>query len=181
MSDTLASIEARLGKLERRPPLSAWQPPLSGDIDIIIDASGRWFHEGSEIKRQPLVRLFASILRREADGEYYLVTPVEKWRIGVEDLPLQIVDMNPESVNGQTVWLAQTNTDLEFPVGPQYPLSVELSPEGAPLPRVDLDNGLAARIQRAVYYRLVEAGTEDSGECWLDSSGERYSLGALEA
>ena len=67
----------------KAPPVSEWSPQLSGDIDIVIDANGNWFHEGSKIQRAALVALFAKILRREHDGEYYLVTPVEKWRIRV--------------------------------------------------------------------------------------------------
>lgn len=90
---SLETIERLLKDQAGRPPIEKWQPALSGEIDIQILADGRWVHEGGEIKRHELVKLFASILRCEADGHYYLVTPVEKWRLQVEDLPLLIVDM----------------------------------------------------------------------------------------
>ena len=81
MKDPLESLEHQVRKPRdfQDPPLDLWQPDLSGDIDIRIDREGRWYHEGDEIKRESLVQLFASILRREEDGEYYLVTPAEKW------------------------------------------------------------------------------------------------------
>ena len=77
-----------------QPPLNKWQPELSGDIDIVIKSNGDWYHEGGKIERDSLVSLFASILRREQDGHYYLVTPVEKWRIQVEECALVVVDMD---------------------------------------------------------------------------------------
>ena len=77
------------------PPVHLWNPPLSGDIDIVIDREGRWFHEGDEIKRASLVKLFASILTCEGD-EYFLVTPVEKWRIKVDVAPLFAISASRE-------------------------------------------------------------------------------------
>ena len=93
-SDKLEHLSQQLeaGKSVSNPPLHLWQPELSGTIDIVIRRDGSWIHEGTQIKRFALVRIFASILRREEDGEYYLVTPVEKWRLRVECLPLVIVD-----------------------------------------------------------------------------------------
>ena len=81
----LGSIAAQLETSRNydSPPLHLWHPPLSGDIPIHINAQGDWYHDGSKIAREALVRLFANILRRERDGEYYLVTPTEKWRIEV--------------------------------------------------------------------------------------------------
>ena len=76
------------------PPLHLWQPDLSGDIDIEIRADGSWWHDGAPIQRESIVRLFASILRREDDGEYYLVTPVEKWRIRVQAHALVVTDVD---------------------------------------------------------------------------------------
>lgn len=73
---------------ERPPPVERWNPPLSGDIDLRIARDGTWYHEGTAFQRESLARLFASILRRDEDGQYYLVTPVEKWRIQVDDAPL---------------------------------------------------------------------------------------------
>ncbi len=74
------------------PGFDQWNPPLSGDMDLVIKSNGVWLHEGDPIRREPLVRLFSTILRRENDGSYYLVTPVEKWRIKVEKAPFLVVD-----------------------------------------------------------------------------------------
>jgi hypothetical protein len=82
------------------PPLHLWHPEFSGEIPIRINTQGTWYHDGSEIKRESLVRLFASILRREDDGEYYLVTPSEKWRVVVESHPLLVTDIEVLEVAG---------------------------------------------------------------------------------
>ena len=96
MSNELDSIENQVsgGRNYDAPPLHLWHPDLSGDIDIQITADGSWYHEGEKISRQAIVRLFASILRREDDGEYYLVTPGEKWRITVDVHPLLVTDVS---------------------------------------------------------------------------------------
>lgn len=160
-----------------KPPVEQWHPELSGDIDIAIAPDGRWFHEGGEIKRHSLVKLFASILRREEDGEYYLVTPVEKWRIRVEEFPLLIIDSEvaPDRI------VVKTNVEEWLLLGSEHPLVVstdEASQE--PVPRVTVDRGLEAKINRSVFYRLVEQAEEKDGELWLNSSGQRFSLGATE-
>ena len=93
MTDSLDTLSRQLEAARRAPggpPVEQWDPPLSGEIDIRILADGSWLHEGEPIRREALVRLFASILRREDDGAYYLVTPVEKWRITVELHPLVV-------------------------------------------------------------------------------------------
>ncbi len=172
--DTIAElIQGQRGK----PPIDKWHPDLSGDIDIVIRSDGRWFHEGGEIKRHELVKLFASILRREADGDYYLVTPVEKWRIQVEDLPLQIIDaeIEPDRIG------VLTNVDDWCILGESRPLVVSTdSDSGEPRPQVELDHGLSARVARAVFYRLVDEAEVDAGQLWLQSQGQRFSLGRTE-
>lgn len=160
-----------------KPPVEKWHPPLSGDIDITIKSDGRWFHEGGEIKRHPLVKLFASILRREDDGEYYLVTPVEKWRISVAEYPLQIVDSEvaPDRI------AMKTNVDEWLVLDDSHPLTVTTNINtGESVPRVAVDRGLSAKVSRSVFYRLVEHAIEDDGQLWLMSSGQRYCLGATE-
>jgi hypothetical protein len=164
------------------PPIHLWHPPLSGDIDIRILRDGTWLHEGRPIERASLVRLFASILRREEDSNYYLVTPVEKWRLRVECLPLLIVDFSLEQAGtDQQLLQVRTNTGREYEVGEAHPLfipaddSVETPVEG--IPAVALDNGLAALFSRAAWYRLVELG-EDTGQGFgLLSQGHFYILG----
>lgn len=165
------------------PPIQQWHPQLSGDIDIRIAANGDWIHEGAPINRQSLVRLFASILRREADGQYYLVTPVEKWRIQVDDVPLQIIDFEirqQDSADAELV--VETNVGRYYVVGDRYPLSL-----GAPaadgagetdtVPVVELDNGLCARFTRPAYYRLVDSCESRDGRLQLVSGGRRFTLG----
>ena len=158
------------------PPLHLWQPPLSGDIDIVIHRDGRWSHEGDPIRRAALVRLFASILRREADGEYYLVTPVEKWRIKVEALPLHVVDFdlaNPGS-SEQQVWIT-TNTGQRACIGHDHALF--FADAGEPgIPAVELSHGLAAQFGRAAWYRLVDASEERDGVTGIQSGGLFFPL-----
>ena len=91
--DDLFDTLMQLQQNKRLPPLNLWQPERSGEIDIRIDREGRWYHEGTRIERQPLVDLFATILRLEANG-YYLVTPVEKMKILVEEVPFIAVDLD---------------------------------------------------------------------------------------
>src|SRR5690554_2678354 len=86
--DKLAKYATEAIKDAQRPPLEKWHPELSGDMDLLITRDGQWLHKGQPFSRKAIVRLFSTILRREEDGEYYLVTPVEKWRIRVEDTPL---------------------------------------------------------------------------------------------
>ena len=94
MANPLEGIEKQVRRRNfDSPPLPLWHPPLSGDIAIRIAADGSWYHEGTLIQRKSLVRVFASILRREEDGEYYLVTPGAKWRIEVELHPLIDTDI----------------------------------------------------------------------------------------
>jgi hypothetical protein len=170
------------GKDASNPPLHLWHPPLSGDIDIVIRADGSWLHEGGEIKRQPLVNLFASILRREEDGDYYLVTPVEKWRIQVEFLPLVIIDASLDAAGtSQQCLRVVTNTGREFVVGEHYPLyipaqdNVEVSLSG--IPAVKLDHGLAALLNRATWYRLANQLEQTEQGIGLLSQGQFYILG----
>jgi hypothetical protein len=150
---------------------------LSGDIAIRIDREGAWFHEGGEIKRDSLVRLFASILRREEDGEYYLITPHEKWRIEVVRHPLVITDFDTEEVSGRTVLRARLNTGRQIDVSDAHPLY--LDPESAGVAAIRLDHGLTALCTRPAWYRLVDMAETESGEPVLRSGD--FSLRLTEA
>lgn len=178
--DPLKQIENLLSDQPAQPPIERWQPELSGDIDIVIRRDGSWYHEGDLMQRHALVKLFASILRREADGEYYLVTPVEKWRLQVEDLPLQVVDMEVEASGAEQVLAFKTNTDRWYRLGTEHPLDVATDAQTEePAPSLQLDHGLAGRVVRSVFYRLVELAVEEAGELVVYSAGERYSLGRI--
>ncbi len=173
-------LDAISGQLEGRknpgrPPLHLWHPELSGDIDIVIERDGRWIHEGRPIERTPLVRLFASILRREDDGEYYLVTPVEKWRLRVECLPLVVTDFDVEGTGASADLRLTLNTGRELTVDEQHPLFLPEVAGAGDIPAVALEHGLAALFNRASWYRLAElceereqgAGVWSAGRFWL--------------
>ncbi|HSB97712.1 MAG TPA: DUF1285 domain-containing protein [Spongiibacteraceae bacterium] len=178
---TLREIETLLGSQLRKPPLAQWQPTLSGDIDIHIDRLGAWYHEGGRIERQPLINLFASILRREADGEYYLVTPVEKWRIRVDDTPLLAVDMEVAGERGQQKIIFRLNTDDWVALDRQHQLSGLIEHDTSePHPCIQLDYGLSARLTRSLFYRLVDIAERRGFELGVVSAGEWFSLGRYE-
>ncbi len=129
-----------------------------------IARDGRWWHEGRPIARLALVKLFASVLRRAPDGSYWLVTPIERGRIEVEDAPFVAVELAVEGeADGQQVRL-RSNLDQWVVVGPEHPLRLRRSvaPAGgvALVPYVEVRDGLEARLARSVYYQLIELGEE---------------------
>jgi hypothetical protein len=176
MTDTLAAIEqqARKGRNFDQPPLHLWHPPLSGDIDIRIAADGSWYHEGRPIVRASLVRLFASLLRREADGDYYLVTPAEKWRIRVELHPLIVTEIDAAEEGGQLVLKARLNTGRQVVIDTVHPLFLE--PAVGEIAAVKLEHGVSALLSRAAWYRLVDSAEEMDGHLKVRSAGEWFPL-----
>ena len=157
----------------RQPaPLDQWQPDYCGGIDMAISSDGTWYHEGVMIKRPELWQLFAGILRREADGEYYLVTPVEKCRVEVALHPLIITDMQWDESGEAGQLLAVLNAGGVFPVGPEYPLKLEEKAGGAAY--IELPHGLSALCSRAAWYRLVELADDDHS---IVSCGAKFFLG----
>jgi hypothetical protein len=155
LDDIRAGAErARSGGL---PPVERWDPPLSGDIDIRIARDGTWYHEGGPIERLELVQLFASLLKYE-NGEYFLVTPVEKWRIQVEDAPFLAVAVEREVDAGGTSRLVfTTNTGDQVIAGPEHPLRVSVDPDsGEPSPYLLVRRNLEALLSRPVFYQLAE-------------------------
>jgi len=169
VKDTIESIESEL-KARRdytAPPLHLWHPPLSGDIAIRIDSDGTWYHEGGKIERESLVRLFASILRREDDDHYYLVTPNEKWRIEVALHPLLVTDFDQVWSDGRPVLVATLNTGTVLEVGETFPLY--LDPDAGDVAVLRLPHGLTALSTRAAWYRLIDLADTDDGEVVLRS------------
>lgn len=153
-------------------PLEQWQPDYCGEIDMAISTDGTWYHEGVAIKRAELWQLFAGILRREADGEYYLVTPVEKCRVEVALHPLMITDMQWDEAGETPQLLAVLNAGGAFPVGPEYPLKLEGKAGGAAY--IELPHGLSALCSRAAWYRLVDLASDDHS---IVSGGAKFFLG----
>ena len=136
------------------PPVHLWDPPLSGEMDMEIRRDGTWVHEGAVIRRQGLVRVFSTILKREGDA-YFLVTPVEKWAIRVVDAPFLAVDF--ERIGDDLVF--ETNVGDRVVLGPEHALRVERDAEtGEPSPYIHVRGGLEALIDRKSFYRLVELG-----------------------
>jgi hypothetical protein len=138
-----------------------WHPAHCGDIDIVIKKSGLWFHEGTPIGREALVRLFSTVLRKDPDG-YHLVTPVEKLRIAVEDAPFIAVRVDAIADDGgRQVLRFQTNVGDVVDAGPDNAIRVEVDPQtGEPRPYVHVRRGLEALIARPVFYELSELALE---------------------
>ncbi|SDH11184.1 DUF1285 domain-containing protein [Roseospirillum parvum] len=137
------------------PPMGAGQP-LCGDVDIRIAADGRWYHEGSPIGRHELVCLFASVLKRDAAGDYWLETPSEKARITVEDAPFLAVEMFRAGAGREQVLSFRTNVDEVVSLDAEHPLRLAEEPmSGSAAPYIEVRPGLEARLTRAVYYHLV--------------------------
>jgi hypothetical protein len=141
------------------PPVERWDPPFCGDIDMEIKSDGTWFYMGTPIGRQPLVRLFSTVLRRDDDGKTYLVTPVEKVGIRVEDAPFVAVEMAVEGEGAAQKLTFRTNVGDVSEAGPEHLLRFEITGENQELkPYLHVRGNLEALVSRPVMYDLVELG-----------------------
>jgi hypothetical protein len=162
---------------------SAGKPPPvdCGDLQMWIARDGTWCYRGSPIRRPSLVKLFASVLRREADGSYWLVTPAERGRIKVEDTPFLAVALSVEGEGRDRQLIFRTNLDEFVTAGPDNPLRVETAANGEPAPYILVRDGLEARLARPVFYELVELATEEQvakrTHIGVWSKGAFFSLG----
>jgi uncharacterized protein len=143
----------------KRPP-----PVDHGDLDMRIARDGTWFYRGSPISRPRLVKLFASVLRRESDGTYWLVTPVERGRVTVEDAPFLAVELTSEGERRRRRLSFRTNLDEIVAAGPDHPLRIDISASGEPAPYILVRPGLEARLNRPVFYELVEIADAERGD-----------------
>lgn len=171
---------AELLAARKLPPVEQWHPERSGDSFMEIRADGSWFHEGGRINRPAMVKLFSTILRREADGSYVLVTPAEKLSIVVEDTPFRAVEMKSEGEGDARRLVFRLDTDDLVMAGADNVLSFGSDADN-PDPRLhvrgEIGNGLDARIDRALYYELVEmALAEDADKPAIWSNGARFPL-----
>jgi uncharacterized protein len=175
-----AMLKAAAG--DKLPPVDSWDPPYCGDIGMAIKADGTWFYQGSPIGRKPMVRLFSRILRRDADGKYYLVTPVEKVDVAVADAPFLAVEMDVAGHGPDQRLTFRTNVDDVVIAGPEQPLRFVLEPANGGLkPYVRVRGRLDALVTRAVYYDLMElaiAGTSLGSPPGLWSAGAWFPLSA---
>lgn len=154
----LAEI-ARLAAAQKLPPVDQWNPAHCGHSDMRIAADGTWFHQGSPIGRTEMVRLFSTILRRESDGEFVLVTPVEKLTIDVDDAPFVAVELRHEGEGRSSSLAFRLNIgDLVF-ADADHPITLRPGDNG-PRPYLGVRNGLDAVIARPVYYELANLALE---------------------
>ncbi|HEY8330508.1 MAG TPA: DUF1285 domain-containing protein [Pseudomonas sp.] len=176
--DLLQQIPVTPGK--GLPPVHLWNPPFCGDIDMRIARDGSWFYMGTPIGRKPMVRLFSTILRRDGD-DYFLVTPVEKVGIRVDDAPFVAVEVEVEGAGEAQRLRFRTNVEDEVVAGGEHPLRVVLDAQtGEPSPYVHVRANLEALIHRNVFYRLVEllVPRQLDGQLWLGlwSGGEFFPV-----
>ncbi|OEC46009.1 proteophosphoglycan precursor [Pseudomonas sp. 1D4] len=183
MSDTgkAGDLLAQLPKGKGLPPVHLWNPDFCGDIDMRIARDGTWYYLGSPIGRKPMVRLFSSIIRRDGD-DYFLVTPVEKVGITVEDAPFVAVSVEVGGEGERQVLRFVTHVEDEVEAGAEHPIRVVIDPlTQEPSPYVHVRANLEALIHRNVFYQLVELAVvrEIDGRRWLGvwSGGEFFPIG----
>jgi hypothetical protein len=180
----LAEIMARLQD-KKLPPVDKWNPDFCGDIDMRIARDGTWYYMGSPIGRKRMVKLFSTVIRRDGE-QYFLVTPVEKLGIKVDDAPFVAVEADIHEPGPDQGIVFRTNVDDEVVAGPDNPIRVEIDPETAePSPYVLVRKNLWALIARPVFYQLVDAGEERviDGRTVLGiaSRGHFFVIGSLDA
>ncbi|WP_194096807.1 DUF1285 domain-containing protein [Marivivens aquimaris] len=169
-ADNIAA-SAKAASKKGPPPVDKWNPPFCGDIDMRIARDGTWFYLGTPIGRQPLVNLFASIIRKDGD-DYFLVTPVEKVGIKVDDAPFVAVDFEPEEGGLRFV----TNVGDSVVAGPDHPIRVVRDEDGEPSPYILIRRNLEALIDRKSFYRLVDLGEEQDGMFGVSSGGTFFPI-----
>jgi len=180
-NDLLAQIPSSTKGL---PPVHLWNPNFCGDIDMRIARDGTWYYLGTPIARKPMVKLFSTIIRRDGD-DYFLITPVEKVGILVDDAPFVAVTLEVRGEGEQQCLRATTNVDEAFDIGPEHPLRVEIDPvSGEPSPYLRVRSNLDALVHRNVFYQLVDlaAVCTVDGQSWLGvwSNAEFYRLGPVD-
>ncbi len=171
----LQAVE-QLRRERKRPPLERWHPPLSGQMEMRIDRDGRWWHEGRLIERSELRALFASILRREVDEQYYLVSPVEKWQIQVEDAPFLLVDMRVTGSDAQQQIEVCDNFGDWVTISAEHPLEVDVFNLAQGVPYVLMRDQLWAKFNRATFFELAQYAHEQDTQIGVYSGGRFWSL-----
>lgn len=172
---------AQIPKEKGLPPVHLWNPDFCGDIDMRIARDGTWYYLGTPIGRKPMVRLFSTIIRRDGD-DYFLVTPVEKVGITVDDAPFVAVSVEVSGEGEAQVLRFVTNVEDEVEAGAEHPIRVETDPvTQEPSPYVHVRTNLEALIHRNVFYQLVELAVvrEVDGRNWLGlwSGGQFFPIG----
>ena len=163
------------------PPVDKWNPEFCGDIDMKIMRNGKWFYMGTEIKRPAMVKLFSGILRLDSDNCYYLVTPVEKVRISVEDAPFIATSLISENKDNINHLYFITNVNEKILLTKNNPLEIKIDNKTEePSPYIFVRKNLKALISRSVFYELIELASKkniDGKDCLvIDSAGEVFKL-----
>ena len=179
LEQMLAALKAHAATGDARalPPVEKWNPAHCGDIGMEIMADGVWKHEGARITRESLVKLFSTILRKDADGETYLVTPVEKIVVKVADAPFLAVRVDRHGAGREQTLAFTTNVGDVVTAGPEHPLRVSHE-SGEPRPYVLVRGRLEARVLRAPYFELVDWSEERDGKLGVWSGGVWFELGS---
>lgn len=176
------NILSSLSQFKGPAPVHLWNPPYCGEIDIRIASDGRWYHDGSLIRRPAMVQLFASVLRREEDGSFCLVTPVERVGIQVDDCPFVAMVVDSEGHGDERRLAFSLNTGEKVFADAEHRLRFDTR-EGEPHPVLEVRNGLEALLSRNVFYQLVDYAdiekTQDGERLVLHSAGTRFELGAV--
>jgi uncharacterized protein len=165
---------ADLVAVRKLPPVESWVPGHSGDSEMRIAADGKWYHQGGEITRPAMIRAFSSLLRREEDGSYSLVTPQQKLSIVVEDAPFVAVELRSEGTNENRTLAFRLNSDDLVVAGPGHAIETR-----GGLIYLHVRAGLPAKLTRPVYYELADialAENPDAPCVW--SNGERFAIGS---
>ena len=178
-ADTIAAA-AKAASKKGPPPVHLWNPEFCGDLDMRIARDGTWFYLGTPIGRKPLVKLFSSIIRKDGD-DYFLVTPVEKVGITVDDAPFVAIDFEVEGSGQEQSLTFLTNVDDVATAGADHPIRVVRDAEsGEPSPYVLIRRNLEALIDRKSFYRLVDLGVheEHEGDRWFGiwSGGQFFPI-----
>ena len=184
-------LKGTSSKTRPLPPVEKWDPDFCGDINLTIALDGRWFYEGSPIGRASLVQLFASVLKREGD-RYFLVTPVEKVGITVEDTPFLVTlwEKTTNQKTGSEVYQFTTQTGDEIKLESPHQLELRVppkaiqDPQATPIPYICVRRNLWARLHQNVYYQLLENASEQQNDAltsfYITSNRQRFVLGEVQ-
>lgn len=176
-SNPLAGLKDIQGEGKSLPPVHLWNPPFCGDIDMRIARDGTWFYMNSPIGRKPLYTLFSRVLRKDADGRFYLVTPVEKCGIRVDDAPFVAIRMQVEGRGREQAIRFETNVDDHVIVNTEHPLRFEAEQGTDGLkPYVLVRSNLEALVSRALFYDLAALGVVEDGWFGVWSCGNFFPM-----
>ncbi len=170
---------------QNHAPVEKWHPENCGEMDMVIRNDGSWWYMGSKINRKPLVKLFSIVLKKEGD-EYFLLTPVEKIKIQVEDVPFKIISLQQltEKKYQYPLIVMQNNVGELIPLNSEHPLEIKQDSKGYPLPYITARKNLKAKLSRAVFYEAVTLAkpSQINGieHLVLHSGDQRFDLGVTE-